>query len=207
MHKAYIVGIDEKHRLDFHLNWLTGFVTVSVDRKVVLRKLFFFRIDHSFEIGSGGKHIITVHYNLFDYFHEIFLIKVDGQPTTPEMEIQTHHEKIDTAVEDAACALLFVGGVNLIFAVVGTVYVPDLDALRDRMLLLLGALIYFLFAVRVILRQKQALAAGTIFFTLDSILQLAANFSVAGMVLRVAILFYFASGIRSFRTMRAISEA
>ena len=196
MHKAYLIGADEKHRLDFHLSWLSGFVTVSVDRKVVLRRLFFLKIDHSLEIGDSEKHMVTIHFNFFNYFREILAMTIDGQRPAPEMEIQTHKEKFDTPAEDAACAFLFVSIVNLIFAVIGTLYVPDLDSLNDRLLLFLAALLYFLFAVKTAFHQRRALMAGTAVFVLDSIFRSLTYFSVGGIILRIVILFYLVAGIK-----------
>ncbi|MCM8776185.1 MAG: hypothetical protein NC930_07560 [Candidatus Omnitrophica bacterium] len=207
MHKAYWVGTKQKYRVDFRVIWWAGLATIACDGKVIFRRLFLFKFSHVLEIGEDGKHIIDIRYNLFDRFQDIFYITIDGQKPLPEMEIHTPEEiRVDTPADDAAAALIFVGTVNIIFSVIGTLFVPELDALTARLLLLLAGVIYILFAVQTTVYQQGALMIGTLFFVVDSVVELILDFSAGGLVVRTLILYYLILGIRYLGILRAQSK-
>jgi len=199
MKKSYWVGKEEKHRIDFRIHWLSGLAVIACDGKTLFRKPFFFKIDQSVEIGESEKHVICVRFNLFDYFGDRLQLTINGQNPTPDMEIQEVHEKSETPVDDAAAAFFFVAVVNVIFSVIGTLYVPDLNALVDRLMLLLGGLIYFWFAVKTLAGNKRMMIAGLVFFIFDSACRLLLTFSLGGFVERILILIYLINGFRHLR--------
>ena len=196
MKKSYWIGGAEKHRVDFHISWLTGLTTLTFDHKVIFRKPFVLKFEHTVEVGTTEKHILTFGLNMFDYFGQFLYLTVDGQKPTPEMEIHEGGPKPARAVEDAACAFLYVAAVNFIFSVIGTLYVPDLDALTDRLLLLVGGMIYLLFAVKTLSFQKNAMLFGIAFFVIDSIYRQLTFFSIGGIIVRVLILIYLVLGFK-----------
>ncbi len=196
MHKAYLIGVREKHRFDFRFNWFTGLCTIAIDGHVVSRQPFMFKIAQSFEIGNEEKHLVAVTFNFFDYFRDTFHVTVDGQRPAPDAELHDsvgHSE--DNAIDDAASALTFVASVNLLFSVIGTLFVPDLDALHDRLMMLLAGMIYLFLALKSSMRERGALIFGTIVFVLDSVFRLMNVFSFGGLLVRGIILYYLVVGI------------
>ena len=204
MHKAYMIGTAERFRVDFRINWLTGIFSISVDHKAIFRRPFLLKIEHSFELGKNEKNIVSVYFNFFDYFRDVLQITVNGQKPTSSMEIHDSSERDETPVDDAAAAFLYIAVVNMIFSVIGTLFVPYLDSLNVRLMLLLGGMIYLLFAVQTMLSQGRSLVAGTLLFLADSAYQLAVNFSVGGLILRLIIFYYLTMGIREMRFRKAI---
>lgn len=208
MRKVYSIGIREKHRLEFRVDWLFGVVHLACDGKTLIRRPLFSKIERSFEIGNEERHIIKLNFNLFDYFGEFFQITADGQTLSGLMEIQDKEMKKDTPLEDAAAAFLFLAAMNVIFSVIGTLFVPYLDSLQFRFMLLLGGMIYLLFAVKTVQRQPTGILAGTCFFLVDSVYSLVHFFSVGGLVVRLFIFYYLCVGaVYFFRLKRAGREA
>jgi len=203
MHKALRIGKMEKHRVDFTVNWFLGLCSISVDGKAILRRPIFLSFEHSFELGSEERHLISIRYNIADYFLKGFHATVDGQKVTPDQEIQEGEIRIETPADDAAAALLFVAFINIVFSVIGTLFVPLLDSLEVRLMLLLGALIYLLFAVKTICGQKSGLILGTSVFLADSGHSLFYEFSWGGLFVRMIILYYLITGLYYWRLTEA----
>ena len=202
MRKSFEIGKNEKHRLDFSVNWLTGLFVLSVDGRAVFRRPFFFKVDHTVEVGREEKHLVGIRFNVFDYFGSVLKVTIDGQDSDLMMGIHPF-ENPDTPADDAAAAILFVSVSNVVFSVIGTLFVPDLDSLETRLLLLVGGLLYLWIFVRILSGSKRALPFAFTFFTLDSALALALSFSVSGLVLRIMIGYYLLTGIRYQREIQS----
>ena len=86
--------------------------------------------------------------------------------------------------------------INIVFAVIGTLFVPDLSSLESRLLLLLGALVYLLLAVKALLYQYSGIVLGTAAFALDSACQLYFFPSAGAVLVRAIIFFYLISGLQ-----------
>ena len=194
MKKAYHLGTVEKHRLDIHVYWYLGLVVIKLDGVTIFRKPFLFRIRATFPIGQGEKHLIQFEFNLFDYLKDVLHISVDGQKMTHENEILAI-EKVDTPADRAAATLLFMVAVNIIFSVIGTVFVPYLDSLQVRILLLAGAFFYLFFALQFLLAHKIGSFLGVLFFVADSIFFVLHQFSWGGLLVRLVMLTYLFSGL------------
>ncbi len=202
MRKTFEIGKKEKHRLDFSVSWLTGLFVLSIDGKAVFRRPFFFKIEHTVEVGREEKHLVGVRFNLFDYFGSVLKVTVDGQDSDLMMGVHPF-ESPDTPADDAAAALLFVAISNVLFSVIGTLFVPDLDSLETRLMLLLGGLIYLWIFVRVLSGSKRAMPFAFVFFAVDSAVALTLSFSVSGAVLRMMIAYYLITGIRYQREIQS----
>lgn len=199
MRKAIRIGKAEKHRVDFNVNWLLGLCTLSVDGKVILRRPVFLSFEHSFEVGNEERHLLSIRYHLLDSYRNNFHCTIDGQVMTPDFEIQEGDNRPDTPADDAAAALLFIVFTNVIFSVIGTLFVPQLDQLEVRLMLLVGALVYLLFAIKTICYEKSGLLMGIVFFTLDSGYSLFREFSWGGLFVRGVIMYYLGTGLYYWR--------
>ncbi|HTL46539.1 MAG TPA: hypothetical protein VL688_00580 [Verrucomicrobiae bacterium] len=199
MHQAFKVGKGEKHRVDFEVHWLFGFCVIKVDRKSVFRRPVFLKFEHSFEVGTSERHLVSLRYNPYDPDRNTFYASIDGQPLLPEMEIREGKDELQTPADDAAAALLFLVLTNVVFSVIGTLFVPELDSLEVRLTLLLGACVYLLCAVKTLSRRKSGLLLGTLLFTLDSACGLYLEFSWGGLFVRLIILYYLLTGLYYWR--------
>lgn len=206
MHRAYLIGKNEKHRIEFRVHWLAAFLSIVCDGKVIVRKPIFLKVHHAFEVGIEEKHIVSIQFHLFDYLGDFFHVSIDGRSPSAEMEIRDQTEKPDTAVEDAAAAFFFVSAINLLFSVIGTSFLPDLYALNVRLLLFVGGLTYALAAVRTLRYDPVGFGAGTVFFVLDSLCRMAHRFSMSELFLRGVILFYLIAGAQALRSQRRFEQ-
>lgn len=204
MRKAYRFGEKLQQRVDFRVNWLTGMASILYNGKVIYRRPFAFSINHTVEVGQDDKHVICIRFSVFDYFADSFYITIDGQKPVPGMEIMEDDLKPETPMDDAAAAFFFVGAVNIVFSVIGTLYVTYLDDLSVRLLLLLASLVYFLFGFKTMLHQASGIFGGTAFFLVDTLYGLYWNFSWAGLILRAVLLFYFSLGMAQYLGERAL---
>ncbi len=194
MKKAYHLGTVEKHRLDISVYWYLGLVVLKLDGVTILKKPFLFRIRETFPVGRGEKHLIQFEFNVFDYLRDVLHVSVDGQKMTHEHEILSE-DRVDTAADIAAATFLFMVATNIIFSVIGTVFVPYLDSLQVRVLLLAGAFLYLFFALQFLLAHKTASLLGVIFFIADSIFFMFHQFSWGGLLVRLVMLAYLLSGL------------
>lgn len=200
MHKKLIIGKNEKHTLDLNVNWFLGMIVLSVDGKALYRRPFFLKLEHSLEIGETERHLINLRFNAFDYFGNVIKLTVDGQDMAASMEMGPL-EKNDTPVDDAAAALLFVTISHFIFSVIGTLFVPDLDRLDTRLMLLLGGMIYLWLFVKILSGSKYGLWIAAMIFSVDTAVSVLTAFSVPGLVVRSMILYYFWIGIQYQKTV------
>lgn len=200
MHKRLVIGKAEKHTLDVGVNWLLGLLVLSVDGKAVYRRPFFLKLEHSLEVGTQEKHLVNLRFNAFDYFGNVIKLTVDGQDMAGCMEMGPL-EKRDTPVDDAAAALLFVTLSHFLFSVIGTLFVPDLDSLDTRLMLLLGGMIYLWFFVKILSGSKMGLWFAAVIFSFDTAVSVLTAFSIPGLVVRAMILYYFWIGIKYQRTV------
>jgi len=193
--KVYVIGNKEKHQLEFNTNWLLGLVTVKFDKKVLARKSLLFKMDMSFEIGDQEKHLLAFTFNLFNYGESVMHVTIDGQDIPPEKELVEEEVRIDTPVDDAGAAFFYMAFINTLFAVIGTLFVPDLDSLQVRIMLLIGAFAYLLFGIQCIRYHKMGFLAGCLFFLVDSAFFLFYQFSWGGLCVRGIIVYYLFIGI------------
>lgn len=200
MHKACWIGIKERHYIEFRINWWLGYVSLACDGKVLFRKPFFLKLEHSLEIGNEEKHLINIRFNAFDYFGSVFKLTVDGQDMAGSMEMGPL-DKRDTPVDDAAAALLFLTLTHFVFSVIGTLFVPDLDSLDTRLMLLLGGMFYLWFFVKTLSGSKYGLWFAAVIFSVDTAVSLVTAFSISGLVVRGMILYYFWIGIQYQKTV------
>lgn len=205
MKRNFLVGDQEKHRLLFHVNWFLGYCHLSVDGKTLFRRPFFLKVDKSFEIGTAERHLVSIEFNVFDYFRNVLKVVVDGQDITNSIEGREKEYRFETPVDDAAAALLYVAAMNLLFAVIGTLFVPYLDSVHVRLMLLVGGLIYVLMGIKILSGSRSALIFAILFFTADSAVNLFFEFSAGGMLIRIVILYYLLIGFKYMRRYPALS--
>lgn len=204
MHRAYLIGTREKHRLDLKVHWLAGFLSLACDHKLLMRKTFLFKVEHTFEIGVDEKHRVTVFFNLFDYFHDVLKVLVDGQVPVPSMEIGKHESVSgvlalsDSAVEEAASAFSLIGLSNIVFALLGGLLSPAISGVQERVWLVTAGLLYFLFTLKTFQRRRGAMTLGTFVFLIDSIAFLTLNFSWTGLAVRLCFFYYLVVGMIQF---------
>jgi|GEM_PF-1548729 len=199
MKKHFLVGSQQKHRLLFHVNWFLGYCHLSMDGKTLFRRPFFLKVDKSFEIGTTERHLVRIQFNVFDYFRNVLKVIVDGQDITNSIEGREKDYRFETPVDDAAAAMLYVAAMNLLFAVIGTLFVPYLDSVHVRLMLLIGGLIYVLIGIKILSGSRAALVLGILFFTVDSGVNLFFEFSAGGMLIRAVILYYLFIGFTYMR--------
>lgn len=204
MKKVYMVGNKERHRLEIKTDWLLGMMVLKIDGKVLMKKSFFLKMDMSFEIGDQERHLLSFKFNLFDYWQERMHVTLDGMEIPVEREIVEDDGRVDTPVDDAAAAFYFMTLMNVIFSVIGTLFVPDLDSLQVRLLLLVGAFVYLLFGLQTTRGHQKGFLTGCIFYTLDSVIFLYYQFSWGGLCVRAVIGYYLFLGyVFSVKTSEA----
>lgn len=199
MQKTFVVGTQEKHKITFHVNWFLGYCHLGIDGKTLFRRPFFLKVDRTFEVGTTERHLVHFEFNVFDYFRDVLRIRVDGRDITKIIAREEQHYHLETPVDDAAAALLYIAAVNLVFSVIGTLFVPYLQQAEVRILLLIGGLVYVLLARKILSGSVAAIAAAMVFFTVDSLLNLVLEFSTGGLIIRLIILYYLAVGLRYAR--------
>ena len=202
MHRFCWIGKEEKHRLDVSVRWFLGIFEVTVDGKTLLRRFLLSKVDYNLEIGARERHLVRIRYYLWDSSGSPLKIIIDGQDSTRSLKSGEGVYRMETPVDDAAAALFFVSLVNLVFAVIGTLFVPYLDSLLVRLLLMLGAMIYLLLAVQILSGKVKAVWAAAAFFLADSIMSLYYEFSWGGLAVRAVIFYYLAMGLYYVRTHR-----
>lgn len=208
MKKVYIVGNKEKHRLEIKTDWLLGMMVLKLDGKTLMKKSFFLKMDLSFEIGDNERHLLSFKFNLFDYWQERMHVSLDGMEIPLEREIVEDDGRVDTPVDDAAAAFYFMSLMNVVFSVIGTLFVPDLDSLQVRLLLLVGAFIYLLFGLQTMRGHQKGFLTGCIFYALDSSVFLFYQFSWGGLCVRAVIAYYLFLGyVFSANTIAARKKA
>lgn len=195
MYRSFWIGVKERHLIEFRVQWWLGVMSLKCDGKPLFHKPFFLKLDQTIEIGSEEKHLLNLRFNLFDYFGNVVKITVDGQDMAAAMEMEAQ-EGQDTPADDAAAAILFIVLSNFVFSVIGTLFVPDLDSLETRLMLLLGGLFYLWFFVKVLSSSKYGLWLAGIVFAADTAVSAVIAFSVPGLVVRGMILYYLWTGIQ-----------
>lgn len=205
MRRSFLIGNAEKHRITFHVNWFLGYCHLKVDAKTIFRRPFFLKIAKSFEVGTAEKHLVNIEFNAFDYFKNVLKVVVDGRDVTNSIEGREKEYRFETPIDDAAASLLYVAAINFLFSVIGTLFVPYLDSVHVRLMLLIGGLVYILFAIKILSGSMAALIAGTVFFVLDSGVNLYFEFSAGGMLVRLIILYYLIAGLRYVRRHPALA--
>lgn len=202
MKKIYMIGNHEKHRLEIKTNWLLGMMVLKLDDKILARRSFFLKMDMSFEVGDKEKHLLTFKFNLFDYWQDIMHVKLDGAPMPEDRELDGGEARADTPIDDAAAAFFFMVLMNVIFSVIGTLFVPDLDSLQVRLVLLAGAFIYLLFGMQTLRYHHQGLITGALFYLADSVVFMIYQFSWGGLCVRGIIAYYLFCGFHFWNKAR-----
>lgn len=196
MKKSYIVGTQEKHRVDFQIDWLLGMVHFSSDGRILVRRPFFLKFEKAFEIGNEEKHVVKIYFSPFDYYRNFFQILIDGQPPRPYMKLPTGPRRRETPADDAAAVFLFLAAANFLLALIGPKVMPAIQSLQDRLLLFAGAMIYLLFMVQTLQERRLALAAGISIFAADTVYAFFQQFSVGGILLRAVIFYALILGLK-----------
>jgi hypothetical protein len=64
MHMSFVVGVEERHRVDFELGQLAGVLTIRVDGKPIIRRIHFISLGTTkkfrFVVGEIGRHDVRI---------------------------------------------------------------------------------------------------------------------------------------------------
>ncbi|MDP3920267.1 MAG: hypothetical protein Q8R76_05625 [Candidatus Omnitrophota bacterium] len=209
LRRTYLVGVEVKHRIDFVINpWLLQ-LTLTCDGDRLLRRSLLLKTDRSFEFGTDARHLLAVYFNIWDAFRqqEILDMRLNGHKIYPIMLSAPRHEKIEGAIDEAACALLFVAVINVAYSVKGFLFSRATPPFEESFFLIFGGMVYLLLGVRVLRRKWQALALATLLYAADSFYRMASDFSVPGLVVRIVLLYFLVAGFAAFRGKKSVPAA
>jgi len=195
--KSYVIGVREKHRIGFFINFLTGTAGISCDGKVIYRKPLFAKLDRSFEVGEREKHLVKVYFCLADLFRlqSAFYIRSGGMNLHTEDAVHRVTAGVETAIDESACAFFYVAIINILYSLKGFLFTREPSATLSSTILVFTGLLYLLIGIRTIRCKRGTLIIGTIFFLADTLYGVFMDFSIAGLLVRGLIFYYLLSGL------------